>query len=266
MRRTAILLSAAIGAFVLTVAVVHAVQGGGADAAALRVEPSLIQMGTFYGGKDVTISGTASRGDQVVVVIRGADVEEVLNRKARVGPIWVNEGKVHISGVPSLFLSFSARPVEQILNREAIDAHQLDEAAIRKQMHVSPEAYDQPVIRENFLKMKTNQNIYQVRAGALETGAQGPVGTPFEVAFRWSKKAPPGLYEIIAYECRDGAVTGKLSASLKVEEIGFPAWMARMAKDRAALYGAFAVVVALLAGLGIDFVASRLGKGGAVAH
>jgi hypothetical protein len=42
--------------------------------------------------------------------------------------------------------------------------------------------------------------------------------------------------------------------------------MAHMAKDRAALYGAFAVIVALLAGLGIDFVASRLGKGGVVAH
>ncbi len=266
MKRAAILLFVAICTFVLTVAVVHAVQGEGGDTSVLKVDPPLIHMGTFYGGKDVTISGTASRGDQVVVAIRGADVEEVLNRKARVGPIWVNQGKVHISGVPSLFLSFSTKPVGEILSREAIDAYQLDEASIRKQMHVSPEAHDQPVIRENFLKMKTNQNIYQIRVGALETGTPGPEGTPFKVAFRWSKKAPPGLYKVSAYECRDGAVTGEMSADLKVDEIGFPAWMARMAKDRASLYGAFAVVVALLAGLGIDFVASRLGKGGAVAH
>jgi uncharacterized protein (TIGR02186 family) len=259
-------LAAAVCTFFLTVAVVHAVSEGKSDREGLRVAPDVIHMGTFYGGMDVTITGTAARGDQVVVVIRGADVEEVLNRKARVGPIWVNQGKVHISGVPSLFLSFSSQPIDKILGREVIDAHQLDESAIRKQMHVSPEAYDQPVIRENFLKMKTNQNIYEVQAGRLEMGTPGPAGTPFTVAFRWSKKAPPGLYTVSAYECRDGAVAGELKATLKVDEVGFPAWMAHMAKDRAALYGAFAVIVALLAGLGIDFVASRLGKGGAVAH
>ena len=46
-----------------------------------------------------------------MLVIRGPDKEETFNKKVRAGPIWISSGQVHITGVPSLFLSFSPAPV-----------------------------------------------------------------------------------------------------------------------------------------------------------
>ncbi|MEJ2368547.1 MAG: TIGR02186 family protein [Acidobacteriota bacterium] len=232
----------------------------------LKVDPAVIRMGAFFDGSQVRVTGRAPSGSEVIVIVRGPDAKEVLNRKKRVGPIWVNQGKVRISGVPTLFLSFSPRPVAQMLSRETIDKFQLDERSIKVQMQVEPKAMDQPLIREHFFKMKSQQNAYQVRGDISGKALVPGSDRHFDLAFHWSKKAPPGGYKVSAYICRGGSLEAIFSADLKVEEVGFPAWMTAMAKNRASLYGALAVIVALLAGLGIDFAASRLGRRRIVAH
>lgn len=232
----------------------------------LKVTPAVIEMGAFYGGAALKIEGTVTPGSQVLVVVRGPQTEEVFNKKGRVGPIWMNVGKVHISGVPSLFLCFSSGPIGSLLTRESIDGSQLDEAAIKAQMMVEPKAMDQEVIRDNYLSLKSQQGFYKVVEGTVKLGTAGPDGVPFTLDLPWSKKARPASYEVSVYECRDGAVAGKVTAGLEVMEMGFPEKIAGMAKNRGYLYGMLCVLIAMIVGFGIDFVAGKLGKKGAVAH
>ena len=63
-----------------------------------KVTPPVVPMGTFYGGAQIRVEGTVPLGSKIVVAIRGSDVTEVFNNVGRVGPIWVNTGKVSISG------------------------------------------------------------------------------------------------------------------------------------------------------------------------
>jgi uncharacterized protein (TIGR02186 family) len=233
----------------------------------LRLTPEVIEIGTFYSGPQVRIEGTVEDGSKPVVVIRGADVTEVFNKKGRVGPIWVNTGEVHISGVPSLFLSFSAEPVSSFLDRATIEEYQLDEAAIKRQMRVEPKAADREVIQTNYLALKTQMGSYALINDGVKMGQPAAATVPYVVDFVWPRKAPPGTYEVRLYECRDGFVVGQASAPLQVVEVGFPARIAFLAKERAYLYGAVAVMVAVLAGFGIDFLATRLfGKKRVVRH
>ena len=99
--------------------------------ARLRVSPETVNMGTFYGGATVRVEGVTGPDEKVVIVVRGGKVTEVFNKVGRVGPIWVNTGKVTNSGVPSLLLAFSSEPLGTCLTRAAIDKYGLDLPAIK---------------------------------------------------------------------------------------------------------------------------------------
>ncbi|MCP5111225.1 MAG: hypothetical protein GY953_10355, partial [bacterium] len=102
----------------------------------LAVDPSRIEINSFYSGVPVLIEGDVMDGADVVVAIRGDTEDESFNKKVRAGPIWISSGKVHISGAPSLFLTYSGRPLTEVLDREAIEAHALDNEAIMSRLHV----------------------------------------------------------------------------------------------------------------------------------
>jgi uncharacterized protein (TIGR02186 family) len=226
----------------------------------VRVSPQRVEMSTFYGGVNMRIEGLASPGSKVIVVLRGSDQKETFNRKGRVGPIWINVGKVSISGVPSLLLCYSPEPVEKLLAPGEIERYQLSEAAVKRQMKVSPASLDHEDIRSGYLALKTEQNVYRVVSGAVNMGEPGAAGAPFSLNFHWPRRALPATYEIRVYECRGGAITASTVVPLNVVRAGFPAEMQQLAGDRAALYGILAVLAAILTGFGMDFVVSRLPK------
>ncbi len=236
------------------------------ETAPLTLDPEVIEMGAFYGGATLKINGSVDPGTEVIVVVRGPAVEETFNKKRHAGPIWINSGKVHISGVPSLFLSISGRPVDSILSREAIDRFQLDAESIKQQMQVDPEGVDEDVIRDNYMTLKIDEGILQTFEKSVSMGAEAGGEQPFSIEFQWPKRARPNTYEIKAYECRDGAVVGEVSKNLEVVKMGFPAKLSYLASDRAKIYGFLCVLIALIAGFGIDFLASLLGKKGMTAH
>lgn len=223
----------------------------------VSVSPSQVGVGTFYRDVPIRITGEAQQGSTVVIVVRGADIAESFNKKGRVGPIWLNVGKVRISGVPSLLMVFWPAPPEKVLHREQIDRYQLDQAAVLKQIHVEPAALDEPEIRQHYWALKSEQGAYRIQVGAIRL-EEAPAGAKrYSVEFPWPRKAPPGRYIVAAYECHQGQVVAQSTATLVVSREGLPALVAKLATSKPALYGVMAVMTAMLAGFGIDFLVSR---------
>jgi uncharacterized protein (TIGR02186 family) len=229
-----------------------------AAATTVRISPEVIRMDAFYGGAEVRVEGEVPAGSGVLLVVKGPQIEESFDKKGRFGPIWANAGKVHIGGVPALFLAISSAPLGALLTRESLDRDQLDVPAIQSQMKVDPPEMDQPLVRENYLKLKADQGILKVTEGPVTVTA-GEGASRFAATFAWPKVAPPADYRLEVYACKEGSVVSRAEVPLKVVKVGFPERMAGMAKDRAVLYGILCILVATLAGLGIDFIASRLG-------
>ena len=237
---------------------------------AANVSPRRIEVGAFYDGATVKVEGVAEAGSQVIVTVVGSDAEERFNRKGRLGPIWLNSGKVRISGVPSLFLRFSAAPVGTLLSRDSVARHGLDKESLMQRMRADPRApgdRGDARIRADYLSLKEADGSYAFGDGGIQVTENGGRDAAFTLAFRWPKKAPPAMYEVRVYEARNGEVVRETSMPLEVVRTGFPAWLAGIADGRPSLYGITAVLAGALAGFGIDLLVTRLfGRKRAAAH
>lgn len=221
----------------------------------VRLTPPTIKMGAFFSGATVRVEGEAGRDAQVIVIVKGSGATaESFNVKGRMGPIWVNTGKARISGVPSLFLLFSARPVSDFLGAEAIEKYGLDTAALKKQLQIGPKSMDRDLIRSNYLKLKTEEGSYRIVSDAVKIGQANGDSVAYAVEFPWPAKAPPGAYQVDVYECQNGSVTREAHTPLQATIVGFPAWMAALANNHASLYGVVAIAVTMIAGFGMNFL------------
>ncbi len=232
----------------------------------VKLTPPTVELGTFYGGAKMHVAGMAGAGSKIVVVVRGPSAAEVFNKVGRVGPIWVNTGKVTISAAPSLLLIFSSEPVNICLNSAAIEQYQLDLASLKKHMQVETKAQDRDPIADDFLAYKVHQGNYRINSASVQTGTLAQAGLPYSLDFEMPKTASPGKYQVSVLECRNGEVANKSDIDLGVVEVGFPALVARLARERASLYGIISVIIAMGAGFGIDFIASRIFKRKVAGH
>ncbi len=230
----------------------------------LKLTPETIEMGAFYNGARLRMEGTAPSGSKVMIVLRGVSKDEVFNKKDRVGPIWINVDKVHVTGPPSLFLRFSSEDVHTFLDRQTIDAYALDELSIRNRMRIrtehglrDPEALR--LIGDHYLDLKKRDGSYRRIADRVRMADIGNGEERYTLEIGWPKLATPGSYQVEVYACRDNRIVGQSGTTLQLVEVGFPAFMANAAREHAYLYGILAVILAVIAGFGIDALAVLLG-------
>jgi len=253
------------------------------SAPSLRLSPDTVRMGAFYGGATVRIEGEAPPGADVVVVIRGAEEPEIFNRKARVGPVWVNVDRVHVSGMPSLFLRLGGGELQSLLDPASVDAYRLDERALTRGMRcrthcrcrvgeapaggsdtslpcptgADPDERSLELIRTSFLALKADEGSYQVHPDAVRVSTSATGSTLYAAELDWPRRARPGSYRVEALACRDRSVLGRTSANLLVVSVGFPARMGALSRTHAAAYGAGAVLAAAAAGFAMDLLVRR---------
>jgi hypothetical protein len=240
-----------------------------AQSSRVRVTPQTICIGAFYGGATVRVEGATGQGNQVIIMVRSANATQAFKQARRFGPIWFNAGKVTVSGVPSLWLVFSSVPVADCLPRAVIDQYALDRPAIQKQMRIDcpPPACTQ--VADDYLAYKASQGSYRLVSGAFRLAPPGPPGASspsYRLEFELPRCAAPGQYQIRVLECRGGEVVATSEIPLHVAQVGLPARISWLASQHASSYGVLSILLALAAGLGIDFLAAHCFERRAAGH
>ncbi len=236
---------------------------GRAQSPQVTVDPPQLRVETFSGQQHVLITVRVDPDATPVVVIRRPDAEAVFNRKVRVGPIWLNSGRVHITGVPALLLCFSPVPVDALLQRADIDRYLLDARAVRQALHVEPAEFDAPAIRDSYLALRQEDESYRFADRGSDAFEAGEEPGWYALRLAWPTRAPTAMYAVSVYECREGRVVSTATVPFEVARTGLAAWLAAQATDHAPLYGAVAVAVAISLGFGIDFLVTFFRRRGA---
>jgi hypothetical protein len=115
------------------------------------------------------------------------------------------------------------------------------------------------LIGDQYVDLKKKEGSYRRIADRVHVVDIGNGEARYTLEIGWPKLATPGSYQVEVYACRDGRIVGQSGAALQLVEVGFPAFMAAAAREHPYGYGILAVILAVIAGFGIDALAVLLG-------
>jgi hypothetical protein len=218
-----------------------------AESATLQVTPDVVEISSFYQGRNVTVTGTLPPGLGAVVEVMGSTTEEHLMRKGRRGPLWMNVGQISVSGVPSLYLVLSSRA--DLLAGNLIDAAWGFPALIQRiSLKGDVQDSEKDKFKHQFLELKESQSLYGSWPGGLKLSPAGDGRQKVTGKFWLPSNIKPDMYKVCLTTVKEGHAVDKVCTDLPVQMVGFPAFLMTMAYDHAALYGLLAVIIALVVG------------------
>ncbi len=210
-----------------------------------------IEVTPRYSGELIRVWGSVPEDCYVVVKLSSPREPAVFSRKGKVGPFWLSVGRVRFKNVPWMYKVKSDLPIDEILTRREELRYQLGIRGLKASIDVQ-----KGVDRDLYL----NELIMTRKAGRLFSfGLTGVTrrGPAFTTSFFWPSDGPPGRYRIEAFAAREGLVVGSGSVGIEVKRVGLEAWVSRLSRHHGMLYGAFAVALAVVAGLAASLVFRR---------
>jgi hypothetical protein len=216
-----------------------------AKASELAVQPDVLDIGTFFSGGQVTISGEVPQGQDVIVEIAGPSADQQFDIKGRVGPFWMTRGKADLNGAPTMYaLLLSA---DQGALQEAVSLG-LGLKNLGGQVSIDAGERSPDELFDMFLELKKDEGLYVEAEGAITYAPAENGLRRFTAVYHFPRSTAAGDYTIKTTSVADGAKIAELSRSFRVNEVGFTRLVDDLATNRRLAYGVLAVVIALFTG------------------
>jgi uncharacterized protein (TIGR02186 family) len=219
----------------------------------LTLVPDQIRVGTFYRGAKIDVSADILKCDGAVIIFTSEGENVTLNRKGRVAGIWLNVAQVTVSNAPEAYILETSDELENFCPPEKRQQLGLGEEYLRKRIKF---ICDEPLVGsefDEFLRLKTKSGTYNVNIGVgLKPAGSGRL--KLTAVLPIPATVPPGTYRVLLYTFKDGEPVQMGMSTLQIEQVGLARLMSRLARNRAALYGVFAVVIAMTAGIGMGII------------
>jgi len=242
----------------------HPRLAGSTESLTAKHEPNLIGIGAFFNGTQLTVSGKVAPENEVVVIVRGEQEELALKKKGKaLGLLWMNVGNVHFKKVPNLYLLYSSNGMMESAASGSKTWEQLGIGfeSLKKEIEIEAPQDERNDLAQEFLKLKQRQGLYASHPGEISFEQKNETEKSFNAAVWIPPQIPPGEYQVQVMEVHDGIIVGNAMDPLKVKEQGIPAMISSMAFNHSLFYGFLAVLIAVAAGLMMDFFFGT-GKGG----
>ena len=223
---------------------------------ALEVLPSQIKINMLYKGARVKVNGRVRECDSVALKLQGEDVEVVLNRKGKVGFIWMNVAKLLVKNVPQIYLLATSTGFENVCSAERIEQLNLGYSALKNRLTFTSKKPLQGWEFDEFIKMKEDCGSYKISSDIVLVPSDNGYST-FSYVFDIPDTLPDGEYPLVLYCFNKGILVGQTTKTLSVEKTGLPLLTSNMAGAHPALYGVLANFIAFAAGITIGMIFSR---------
>ena len=228
-------------------------------------EPNLIAIGALFNGTQLTVSGQIAAENEVVVIVKGRQEELTLKKKGKaLGLLWMNLGDVHFKKVPNLYILHSSKGMMGLAASDAKTWEQLGIGfeSLKKEMEIEAPQAERNDLAQEFLKLKKHQGLYASHQGEISFRRKSGTEKSFNAAVWIPPRIPIGEYQVQVMEIHNGVIVGNSMDQLKVKEEGIPSMISSLAFNHSLFYGFLAVLIAIAAGLAMDFFFGT-GKGGA---
>jgi uncharacterized protein (TIGR02186 family) len=215
-----------------------------AEGLAADLTSHLIAITAGFTGASVVLFGAIDGPGDVAVVVRGPDREITVRRKSRVAGIWMNSQEITFANLPSFYFVAASRPIEEIVSPGAAALYRLGVANL--EMKAESDAPREIVDGFAAALIATQQRA------KLFPNAVGKIHFIGERLFRttieFPSNVPTGTYLVAVFLVRDKDVVSGQTTPLVVSKVGIDADVFGFAVRQPGLYGAVAVLTAVVAG------------------
>lgn len=197
----------------------------------------------FTGAEDL-LYGTFNGEGDLIIVVRGPSERVVVRRKDRVAGVWINRDKMEFDGVPAYYTVAASRPLDEIVSPNYLELHQIGLDALRIKPLTSRPADEIAPFREALIRNRVRNGLYADGTGTVEL----PGGRLFRTLLHFPANVAEGTYSAQIFLVRDGDEVGAETIPLFINKTGLLAEINYWARNRPALYGLGAIILALAAG------------------
>jgi hypothetical protein len=222
-----------------------------AQSPTLKINSAYLDIGTFFSGSQISLSGSIPSNRDVVIEIKGPEEKSVFNMKGRVGPFWMNRGKVELEKAPFLYLLLlpEGKKWNSPLSSLGVGIEQLEQKLV-----IRPDNANLDVVFPRFVQLKRSEHLYGELEGAIRYSRSTEEMKHFETKVFLPSSTLPGEYRILNRVLHNGKVEETNLHSFTVKEVGFIKRVHELAYDRGLLYGILCVLIALFVGAVIGLV------------
>ena len=244
-------------AFLLSAATT--VRAGG-DRIPLNIEPDHIQVGFFYGGRNISVRANVPAGYNVLLKVKGATRKLDLKKKGKVlGFLWMNVGEVVYEDVPGLYIIRSSYKLTDLAPANVLQQWEIGYIALKAKIVKAPDG-EAGMLFGDLIKLKEGEGLFTIVEGGIRHAPMPGGREQIATEFLLPPKAPVGEYLVELYGFKDGSGTLLGSGSITLEQDHLIQFITSMVGHHSLLYGCLSVMVAIVAGL-LTGVIFGLGKG-----
>ena len=206
---------------------------------------SMVAITTGFVGSNLLLFGATEGVGDVVVVVRGAQVDERVRRKGKIAGIWVNRDEMIFNGIPAFYSVAASRPLNDIL----IAAEQFDNQIGSDNLRLDTRDTARPLVeveafREALIRNKQRRGLYRSNIGKVHFVDN----RLFRTSIHFPANVPVGTYVVDVYLAQGGRVTSSQTTLLDVRKFGFEARVYDLAHRHSLAYGVLAILIAAMAG------------------
>lgn len=225
----------------------------GAEDIVSGVSTDLIQIRSDFTGTEVVVFGalegtdpaTAIQDYDVVVVLRGPEVELTVRRKERVFGIWINTEQVGFGEMPGYYFLGSTGPIEDIAPAPLLSRFQLGAEILGETLDAGLDDADEITFRTAAVRNLAREQLFVETPEGIEFLSQ----TLFRARIPIPATVPAGEYHAEVYLFRDGTLLTLQSSPVFVDKTGLERRIYEFAYSASLSYGFVAMFIAVAFGL-----------------
>ena len=207
------------------IAAVFACVPARADDLVSGLSTDLIQITSNFTGTDIVLFGAIEPSEEagpakdqdLVIVIRGPQLDMTVRRKRRIFGIWVNREQVELLGLPGYYFLASTRPLDDVASLQTVQRFHLGTANLEATTrgNISPD--EAAAFRAAAIRDRKRAHLYW----ESPTGIEFLSRTLFRARIQVPASVPPGEYRAEVYLFQNGTIVSAQSSPLFIDKSGF---------------------------------------------
>ncbi len=211
-----------------------------------------IEITSNYTGTDLVVFGAIEpRGNEitdaprdVVVVVRGPDLDMTVRQKQRVLGLWINRHEVTLGAMPGFYYLASTRPLDKIAPEAVLKRYQLGVGALEPSSYSTHSPREAQFYTDAAIRQQSRTGLYKDVTGGVEFLSY----SLFRVRVPVPASVPRGQYTAEVLLFQNGSVVSAQSTPLFVDQTGLERNLFALAHSQPLFYGVATVAMALMLG------------------